>query len=165
MLVLQMSKPLEETLSRTIAEQIKSKAKSSFDNTYKAALLYSNSTYVQGFLVKAGKPYKPIEHSWLEFNEYLVDPTLPHFNETGTELHYFPAQRLSVKQLKAAIEEALEDYPEDPPLPVYGEAPYAYYGDQMLGGEDYQVAYEQALIKCRELNLPANQGNGHTPLE
>lgn len=146
-----MSKPLEENLSREIAQQIKSNPKNSFDNSYKATLLHDSAMYVQGFLVGIGKPYKPIEHSWLEFDEYLVDPTLPHLHTNAAELHYFPAQRLSVEQLKAAVEEALEDYPEDPPLPVYGAAPYEYYGDLMLGGHDYQAAYEEALAQCREL--------------
>lgn len=149
-----MSKPLEANLSIEIAQQIKSTAKNSFDNTYKAALLNDSAKYVQGFLVRTGNPYKPIEHSWLEFDEYLVDPTLPHLNTNAQRLYYFPVQRLSIKQLKAAVEEALEDYPEDPPLPVYGAAPYEYYGDVMLGGHDYQVAYEEALAKCRELNQP-----------
>jgi hypothetical protein len=159
-----MSKPLEENLSREIAQRIKSNPKNSFDNSYKATLLHDSAMYVQGFLVGTEKPYKPIEHSWLEFDEYLVDPTLPHLNKNATELHYFPVQRLSVKQLKAAVEEALEDYPEDPPLPVYGAAPYEYYGDQMLGGRDYQIAYEEALAKCRELNQPSIKKNDHRHL-
>lgn len=58
---------------------------------------------------------------------------------------------MSVKQLTAAIEEAQEDYPEDEPLPVYGAAPYEYYGDVMLGGADYAAAYAQAEAKSREL--------------
>ena len=52
----------------------------------------------------------------------------------------------------AAIEEAQEDYPEDDPLPIYGEMPYEYYGDSMLGGQDYQTAYQAANEKCKELN-------------
>lgn len=154
-----MTKPLEENLSREIAQQIKSKAKNSFDNTYKAALLNTSAMYVQGFLVTPGNPYKPIEHSWLEFEDYLVDPTLPHLNKSVAQLYYFPAQRLSVKQVKAAVEEAIEDYPEDPPLPVYGAAPYEYYGDKMLGGRDYQAAYEEALAKCRELRQASTENN------
>jgi hypothetical protein len=71
-------------------------------------------------------------------------------------LYYFPAQKLSVKELKAAVEEAKEDYPEDEPLPIYGAAPYEYYGDIMLGGAEYQAAYEEAMAKCRELNKPKN---------
>lgn len=149
-----MSKPLDTTLSLEIATNIKSKAKDSFDNAFKAAKLMKESMYVQGFLVTEGKPYKPIEHSWIELEDRLVDPTLPHLNKTEQELYYFPAQRLSVKQLLAAVEEAKEDYPDDPPLPVYGDAPYEYYGDVMLGGHDYQSAYKQALAKCKELNRP-----------
>jgi hypothetical protein len=76
-----MSKPLEENLSREIAQRIKSNPKNSFDNSYKATLLHDSAMYVQGFLVGTGKPYKPIEHSWLEFDEYLVDPTLPHLTQ------------------------------------------------------------------------------------
>lgn len=57
-----------------------------------------------------------------------------------------------MKQLKDAIEEAKEDYPEDNPLPIYGSAPYEYYGDVMLGGKEYLEAYQAAEAKCRELN-------------
>lgn len=146
-----MSKPLDTTLSLEIAKTIKSKAKNSFDNAFKAVKLIEGSMYVQGFLVNGEKPYKPIEHSWIELEEHLVDPTLPHFINTTQEFYYFPAHRISVKQLLAAVEEAKEDYPDDPPLPVYGDAPYEYYGDVMLGGRDYQIAYEQALAKCKEL--------------
>jgi hypothetical protein len=149
-----MSKPLDATLSLEIAKRIKSKAKDSFDKAYEAALLTEGAIYVQGFLVRAGEPYKPIEHNWIELEQSLVDPSLPDLGQNALELYYFPAQRLSVKQLKAAVEEAREDYPEDEPLPVYGEAPYEYYGDRMLGGADYKVAYEEALAKCRELNKP-----------
>ncbi|HBB31168.1 MAG TPA: hypothetical protein DDZ80_20740 [Cyanobacteria bacterium UBA8803] len=153
-----MSKPLDTTLSLETAKQIKSKAKDSFNNCYKAAKLIESAIYVQGFLVKAGKSGKPIEHSWIELEESLVDPNLPHLNQTAEELYYFPAQRLSLKQLVAAVEEAKEDYPDDPPLPVYGAAPYEYYGDVMLGGREYQIAYEQALAKCTELKRPNNNG-------
>jgi hypothetical protein len=149
-----MNKPLDTTLSLEIANNIKSKAKESFNNAFLATKLLKESMYVQGFLATTGKPYKPIEHCWLEFEDRIVDPTLPHLNRTEQELYYFPAQRLSVKQLLAAVEEAKEDYPDDPPLPVYGDAPYEYYGDVMLGGHDYQVAYKQALAKCKELNRP-----------
>lgn len=149
-----MSKPLDATLSQEIATRVKSKAKSSFDNAYNAALIMEGAKYVQGFLVMPGSPFKPIEHSWIEIENCLIDPTLPHLSKNPEELYYFPAQSLSVKQLKAAVEEAKEDYPEDPPLPIYGTAPYAYYGDVMLGGTEYQAAYEEALIQCRELNKP-----------
>ncbi len=153
------SKPLDSDRSLEIAEQIKSQGKNSFENTYKAALSLDHALYVQGFLVWAGFPYKPIEHSWLEVEETIIDPTLPHLNKKAEDLHYFPAQRLKVKQLKAAVEEAQEDYPEDPPLPVYGAAPYEYYGDLMLGGKDYQTAFEAALAKSRELNKPIIETN------
>jgi hypothetical protein len=149
-----MNKPLDITLSQEIAQRLKKKAQNSFDKTYEAALVTPGATYVQGFLARAGEPYKPIEHSWIELEQSLVDPSLPHQGQNAQEIYYFPAQRLSVKQLKAAIEEAKEDYPEDEPLPVYGEAPYEYYGDRMLGGADYKVAYEEAMAKCRELNRP-----------
>lgn len=149
-----MSKPLEPTLSIETAKHIKSKAQDPFNNAYKAALLTEGSTYVQGFLVFPGEPYAPIEHSWIELDSCLVDPTLPHLDKDTQELYYFPAQHLSVKQLKAAVEEATEDYPEDDALPVYGAAPYEYYGEVMLGGKDYLDAYQQAETKCRELNKP-----------
>jgi hypothetical protein len=35
--------------------------------------------------------------------------------------------------------------------------PYEYYGDRMLGGADYQAAYEEALAKSRELNKPKSK--------
>jgi hypothetical protein len=149
-----MSKPLDATLSTEIAKRIKSKAKNSCDNAYNAALLTEGAIYVQGFLVFAGEPYKPIEHCWIEIENSLVDPTLPHLSKNSEELYYFPAQRLSVEELKAAVEEAKEDYPEDEPLPIYGDAPYEYYGDIMLGGAEYQAAYKEALAKSKELNKP-----------
>ena len=154
-----MSNPLDVNLSIEIASRIKSKASKCFDNAYKAALLTEGAIYVQGFLAFAGEPYAPIEYSWIELGEGIIDPTLPHLNKDPQELYYFPAQRLSVKQLKAALEEAKEDYPDDEPLPVYAAAPYEYYGDLMLGGRDYQDAYKQAEAKCRELNQPTIHEN------
>ncbi|MGB7710336.1 MAG: hypothetical protein WBL95_12530 [Microcoleus sp.] len=148
---------LDEALSLEIATQIKSKAKNCFDNACKAALAMEGALYVQGFLATPGAPYKPIEYSWIELSERIVDPTFPHLGLEAQHLHYFRAQSLSVKQLKAILEESKEDYPEDDPLPVYGDQPYEYYGDLMLGGKSYQIAYEQALVKCRELNLPKKQ--------
>jgi hypothetical protein len=106
---------------------------------------------VQGFVILADKPTQLIEHGWLEVGEHLIDPTLPYFNRSAHDLYYFPAQRLSVKQLKAAVEEAQEDYPDDPPLPVYGDQPYEYYGDVMLGGKEYLEAYQAAEAKISEL--------------
>jgi len=153
-----MSKPLDETVSREIAQRIKSKAKDSFNNTYKAALLIEGAKYVQGFLALASKPYKPVEHSWIELEDRIVDPSFPHLDKKPEEIHYFPAQSLSVKQLKAALEEAKEDYPDDDPLPIYGDAPYEYYGDLMLGGSEYQNAFKAAEAKCKELNPPKKGG-------
>jgi len=147
-----MNKLLDEALSIEIADRIKSKASTSFDNAYKAALSTKGATYVQGFLVFAGQLYQPIEHSWIELGDLIVDPTLPHLNKNAQDLWYFSAHSLSVKQLKAIIEESQEDYPEDDPLPIYGDPPYEYYGDVMLGGKDYLEAYQAAEAKCRELN-------------
>jgi hypothetical protein len=147
-----MALALDETRSRQVAEQIKSKARQPFENAYRAALVTEGAVYVQGFLVYAHKPYRLIEHGWLEVDDQIVDPSLPHLNKRAEELSYFPAQRLSVKQLKAAIEEAKEDYPEDNPLPIYGDAPYEYYGDVMLGGKDYLAAYQAAEAKFKALN-------------
>lgn len=147
-----MSKPLDETLSREIAQSIKSKATNCFDNAYKAALVSEGSMYVQGFLVYTVEPCLIVEYAWIELEDRIVDPTFPHLNKNAQELSYFPAHRLSVQQMKAAIEEAQEDYPEDDPLPIYGAAPYEYYGDVMLGGADYAAAYSEAEAKCQELN-------------
>jgi hypothetical protein len=146
-----MNKALDEKLSLEISKKIKSKANKPFDNAYKAALATEGATYVQGFLVFAGKPYRPVEHSWIELGESIVDPNFPQLQKTSQELWYFPAQSLSVKKLKAIIEESKEDYPEDDPLPIYGTAPYEYYGDVMLGGKEYLAAYQAAEVKCKEL--------------
>lgn len=155
-----MSKLLDETLSRETAKRIKIKTKKPWENAYNAALVTEGCSYVQGFLVFAGEPYLPIEHSWLELDNSLVDPTFPYLSKKAEEIYYFPAQRLSVKKLKALIEEAKEDYPEDEPLPVYGDMPYEYYGNKMLGGVEYLVAYKEAEAKCKELNKPRiNNGN------
>ncbi|MBE9179645.1 hypothetical protein IQ268_13840 [Oculatella sp. LEGE 06141] len=146
-----MNKLLDEPLSLDLAAQIKSKAKTPFENAYKAALVTEGATYVQGFLAMASQPYQPIEHGWLEQGDRIIDPSLPHLAKNPQELYYFPAQRLTVKQLKAAIEEAKEDYPEDNPLPIYGASPYEYYGDVMLGGKDYLDAHQAATAQCQEL--------------
>jgi hypothetical protein len=104
-------------------------------------------------------PYKPIEHGWLELSDRLLDPNLPHLNRKPEQIFYYPAQKLTAKQLRKALEEAEEDYPEDDPLPIYGSTPYEYYGDLMLGGKEYTAAYEAALAKCAELNPNRNQQN------
>jgi hypothetical protein len=152
-----MTELLDEALSREIATQIKSKAKTCFDNACKAALAIDGALYVQGFLAVPGAPYKPIEYSWIEVDRQIVDPTFPHLGIEAQDIHYFPVQRWSVKQLKAILEESKEDYPEDDPLPIYGDQPYEYYGDLMLGGIDYQLAHDRATLKCRELNQPKKQ--------
>lgn len=143
---------LDEARSLELAQQINSKARKPFDNAYRAALKLKGAHYVQGFLATVGQPYKPIEHAWVELEATILDPTLPHLNRKADRLYYFPAQRLTLKELKAILEESKEDYPEDDPLPIYGEAPYAYYGDVMLGGPEYLVAHEAAGLKCQELN-------------
>jgi len=154
-----MSKPLDEELSREIGKRIKSNSKSCFDNAYKAALATEGAIYVQGFLAVPGAPYKPIEYSWIEVEDRIVDTTFYHLGKSIQELHYFPAHYLNIKELKAIIEESKEDYPEDDPLPIYGNEPYEYYGNLMLGGSNYQNAYDLALAKCRELNQPKHESN------
>lgn len=148
-----MNKVLDTNLSSEVANQITNKSQSCFDNAYKAALLLEGAIYVQGFLVWAGEPYTPVEYSWIELDDRIVAPTLPQLNKTQ-EFYFFPAQSLTVAQLKAAIEEAAEDYPDDDPLPIYGATPYDYYGEIMLGGQEYSAAYREAEAKCRELNKP-----------
>ncbi|MDJ0734219.1 MAG: hypothetical protein QNJ47_09110 [Nostocaceae cyanobacterium] len=154
-----MNKQLDETLSQEISDRIKSKARKPFDNAYKAALVVEEAIYVQGFLVTKGKPYQPLEHAWIELGDAIIDPSLPHLHKNAEELTYFAAHTVSVKQLKAIIEESKEDYPEDDPLPIYGDAPYEYYGDVMLGDKAYLVAYEAAVAKCKELNQPNIEKN------
>jgi hypothetical protein len=156
-----MDKPLDAEQSIEIANRIKSKAKASFNNAAKAVSLVEGAQYVQGFLVFAGAPHKPVEHSWLELSDRIVDPSFPHLNRQPEQLHYFPAQHLSARKLKAAIEEAKEDYPEDDPLPIYGAMPYEYYGDVMLGGKEYLKAFQSAQAKCTELNPPKKNNGQH----
>ncbi|MBW4442513.1 MAG: hypothetical protein KME10_15025 [Plectolyngbya sp. WJT66-NPBG17] len=152
-----MDKPLDAEQSIDIATRIKSKAKDSFQNAAKAIAIVEGALYVQGFIAFSGSPHKPIEHSWLELDDRILDPTLPHLKRKPDQLHYYSAQKLTAKQLKKAIEEAIEDYPEDDPLPIYGSTPYEYYGDVMLGGKEYMQAYETANAKCIELNPPKNR--------
>jgi hypothetical protein len=147
-----MNQPLDETRSAELCQQIKAKAATPFDNAYRAAIATPGSTYVQGFVVLSNRSAQIIEHGWLELEAQIVDPTLPHLKKIAPELHYFPVQRLSLKQLKAAVEEAQEDYPDDPPLPVYGTQPYEYYGDVMLGGKEYLDAHQSAVAKSQELS-------------
>ncbi|EKQ69581.1 hypothetical protein OsccyDRAFT_2217 [Leptolyngbyaceae cyanobacterium JSC-12] len=153
-----MNKPLDEARSHELAQQVKSKTKAPFENAHRAALAVSGAHYVQGFLVVKNRT-KPLEHAWIELEDCILDPSFPFLNHSSEQLYYFPVQRLTVKQLKTAIEEAKEDYPDDPPLPIYGAAPYEYYGDVMLGGRDYQEAFEAAQRQCQALKSPSS-GNG-----
>jgi hypothetical protein len=84
---------------------------------------------------------------------------LPHLHQKPEGLHYFVAQSVSVKKLKAIVEESKEDYPEDDPLPIYGSSPYEYYGNIMLGGKEYQAAFDAAAAKCKELNQKQAENN------
>ncbi|HTL87919.1 MAG TPA: hypothetical protein VL134_00870 [Leptolyngbya sp.] len=152
-----MDKPLDAEQSIDVAARINSKTKASFQNAANAIATVEGALYVQGFITFAGSSPKPIEHSWLELDDRLVDPSFPHLNRKPEQLYYYPAQKLTAKQLKKAIDEAKEDYPEDAPLPIYGSTPYEYYGDEMLGGKDYMQAYESANAKCLELNPPKNR--------
>jgi hypothetical protein len=154
-----MNKPLDEALSLEISQRIKSKAKKIFDNAYKAALATEKAKYVQGFLVFPGQPYRPIEHAWVELEESIVDPNLPYLQKNTQSFYYFPAESFTLKKLKAIIEESKEDYPEDDPLPIYGDAPYEYYGDVMLGGKNYLNAYQAAEAKSKEINQPNLENN------
>jgi len=139
-----VAKLVDEALSVQVATTTGSKANQPFDNAYRALLHVDQGIYVQGFLVVAGNLFNPQEHAWIETESAVVDPSLPHLGQPSTALHYFPAQALTPVALAAALEIAREDYPEDDPLPVYGDAPYAYYGDVMLGGQAYQQAHRQA---------------------
>ena len=154
-----MDKSLDEAGSMQIATQIKSKAKKPFDNAYQAVLATEGAIYAQGFLVIKSKPYQLLEHAWIEIDSRILDPNLPHLGKESSQLWYFTAQTFTVKKLKAIIEESKEDYPEDDPLPIYGDAPYEYYGDVMLGGKEYLSAYEAAAAKCQELNQPNIDNN------
>jgi hypothetical protein len=147
-----MLKTLDEAQSREIAKAANSRQSAPFDNAYAGIVLVAEAVYVQGFVVFPGAPFAPIEHAWLEVGETIVDPSFPGLKKEAEDLHYFPAQSLTLKQLKQAIEVAQEDYPEDDPLPIYGMMPYDYYGDLMLGGAAYTTAFEAAKVKCRELN-------------
>jgi hypothetical protein len=151
-----MSQVLDAARSLELAHQINSKANAAFDNAYQAVLVTAGATYVQGFLVLNHPPARLMEHAWVELDGAILDPSLPYLTQTASELRYYPAQRLSLKTLKAAIEEAEEDYPEDDPLPIYGDPPYEYYGDLMLGGKDYLQAFA-AATEC--LNSSASSLN------
>lgn len=153
-----MTKPLNETLSVEIARRIGSQPGTPFENAYQAASILEGALYVQGFLVITSQAGKFLEHAWIELDECLVDPSWSHLKQAAQNLCYFPAQRLSLKQLKASVEEAQEDYPEDNPLPIYGAPPYEYYGEVMLGGKDYWNAYQLARERLQTLrDMSASQ--------
>jgi hypothetical protein len=139
-----MDKLMDADLSIALGQQIRSKSRQPFDNAYRAALVTPEARYIQGFLVIARHPFHPIEHAWLELPDYLLDPSFSLLSCQAQQLTYFPAHSLTLKQIKAAIEEAKEDYPEDDPLPIYGAMPYEYYGDVMLGGKPYAEAFAKA---------------------
>lgn len=153
-----MTPTLDPTQSLELAKRVNSKAKTPFDNAYRAAIATEGATYIQGFLAVPGRP-KPTEHAWITVGESILDPSFPHLKQKPENLYYFPAHSLSVKKLKAAVEEAKEDYPEDDPLPIYGDMPYEYYGNIMLGGKDYQAAFDAAAAKGRELTQKQAENN------
>jgi hypothetical protein len=162
-----MDKLLDEALSKEIGKKIKSKPKKPFDNACKAALVTEGSMYVQGFLAFAGQPYRPVEHAWIEINDTkgdesivrIIDPNLNHLNKNPQQIWYYSAHGIKIKKLKAILEESKEDYPEDDPLPIYGDMPYEYYGNVMLGGKSYLEAYQAAEAKCKELNDGGAENN------
>ncbi len=169
------SRPMEQSIqldavrSQQLGKAIASKPNTPFDNAANAAIALfsevgeaedSDVHYVQGFLVRPGEePSKPIEHAWVEIKTAdiatRIDPSFRHLKLKEDELSYFPAHYLAVPSLQAAIEEAKEDYPEDPPLPIYSAMPYEFYGDLMLGDKTYKIAFEAAQTKCTDLNRPA----------
>ncbi|MBW4663276.1 MAG: hypothetical protein KME01_03600 [Chroococcus sp. CMT-3BRIN-NPC107] len=151
-----MSKSLNIDLSTEIAARISSKANQYFNNAYQAAILDDSYLYVQGFLVIGVEPYSVIEYGWIELEDQIIDPSIAFLKQDAENLYYFPAQTLKVKQLKAIVDESKEDYPEDDPLPIYGNAPYEYYGEIMLGGKEYLAAYGVAEAKCKELSEQNN---------
>ncbi len=154
-----MDKLLDEAASREIAEQIKTRGKKPFDNAYRAVLATEGAVYAQGFLIIKRKSYQLLEHAWIEIESRIIDPNLPHLTDKSQEMWYFTAQTFTAKKLKRIIEESKEDYPEDDPLPIYGDAPYEYYGEVMLGGKEYLSAYEAAAAKYEELNQPNIENN------
>lgn len=95
-----MNLPLDETLSRQVAEQIKSKARQPFENAHKAALVTAGATYVQGFLIYASKPYRLVEHSWLEVNGAIVDPNLPHLEKKGRRVNLLSSPTVDRETIK-----------------------------------------------------------------
>ncbi|AFY58083.1 hypothetical protein Riv7116_5717 [Rivularia sp. PCC 7116] len=154
-----MDKLLDEAGSLEIATQVGSKAKKPFDNAYKAVLVTEGAIYAQGFLVIKRKSYQLLEHAWIETDSKILDPNLPHLTKEPYQMWYFTAQTFTVKKLKRIVEESKEDYPEDDPLPIYGDAPYEYYGEVMLGGKEYLSAYELAAAKYEELNQSNVENN------
>ncbi|MGF1515574.1 MAG: hypothetical protein ACFB5Z_18000 [Elainellaceae cyanobacterium] len=154
-----MNKPVDDARSTQVASAIKSKARQPFQNAYQALQHVEQGSYVQGFLVISGSPFNPHEHAWIETDDAIVEPSLPHLGQPAAALCYFAAQTLSASKLASAIEVAKEDYPEDDPLPVYGNMPYAYYGDVMLGGEDYQQAYLKAQALSQTLAQRQSEQN------
>ena len=155
---------LDAARSSSLGKSIASKPTTPFDNASNAAIALvaemgdqAEIRYVQGFLVKPGAE-APTEHAWVELeladSITRIDPSFRHFKKNAEELSYFPAHSIEVPDLQEAILEAREDYPEDPPLPIYSAMPYEFYGDLMLGDKSYQVAFDLALAKWKELNRP-----------
>ena len=157
---------LDAARSSILGKTIASKPTTPFDNASNGAIALvaelgelAEIRYVQGFLLKPGdESFQPIEHAWVELELAdgitRIDPSFRHFKKTAEELSYFPAHYIEVPDLQEAIVEAREDYPEDPPLPIYSPMPYEFYGDLMLGDKTYQVAFDAAKVKCKELNRP-----------
>ncbi|HAN46257.1 MAG TPA: hypothetical protein DCQ32_06850 [Cyanobacteria bacterium UBA8156] len=141
--------PLDILQSQQLASQLPGNPKLSvFERAWRTVAQWPATDavyYVQGFLTGA-RP-QPQEHAWVELSDRRLDPSLPPGNPQ--KFGYFTCRRFTVAQVKAAIAEAQEDYPEDEALPIYDPAPYAYYGDLFLGGVAYQQAWDAAIAHQR----------------
>lgn len=95
------TKTKDKNESARIKRLVRSKPKQCYVNAARVVLHipeYANADYVEGMAVLGGN--LPIEHGWIEKDDVIIDPTLPH-----DDLDYFPGLRFKGQR---GLTEAME---------------------------------------------------------
>ena len=134
---------VNQGLSQKLAKKINSIHNSCWLNAVEALEILNDQTfYIEGWIVISGS-WEVLEHSWLEFNREIIDPSLYTLNV----LEYFPGLKL-----------------RNPPRQGY-LLPFVYhYGLHSKQFESYQEAFDSAQEfakeKLKQATSPKKTGAG-----
>lgn len=134
-------------VSKFIASAVDAQAGCCYLNSFKALFVpgFSGCLYVQGFAVEPNA-VAPIEHCWLERDGQLIEPTVLTL---GSDLVYFPAEKLSVSDRAAALLiNAEQCAPYTSLIPELKDFNSGLFGrekhDSMIAGDTYRSAWTNA---------------------